>query len=95
MGEGWAATIHAPLEAPGRSSALRLLASRYGNGGRDLVPCPDGSHLDDVSVIAGETWIVVVTSDRGAERIRDRLGGEIQPADGTGPPISYFALPCP
>jgi hypothetical protein len=93
--EGWAATIHAPLSGPGRTSALHLLASRYGNGGRDLVPCPDGSYLDDVSVIAGRAWIVVVTNDRGADRVVDRLGGQIQPADETGPPISYFALPCP
>lgn len=47
---------------------------------------PDGSHNDDVSVIAGKTWIVVVTSDRGADRVHNRLGGEIQPAHGTQGP---------
>lgn len=92
--EGWAATIHAPLADGTRTSALGLLEGRYSEPG-SLVPCPDGSHLDDVSVIAGETWIVVVTDDRGAEQVLDRLGGEVQPRSDGGPPISYFALPCP
>lgn len=93
--DGWAATIHAPLDHAGRGSALTLLRNRYIDG-RDLVPCRDGSHFTDVSVVYGETWIAVVTSDAGATYMRDQLGGTILPGDGgTGPPISYFAMPCP
>lgn len=91
--EGWAATIHAPLARGTRTSALALLETRYEPG--SLNPCPEGSHLEDVSVIAGETWIVVVTDDLGADQVLDRLGGELQPRTNSGPPISYFALPCP
>src|SRR5690606_8571615 len=36
---GWAATIHAPLGEPERSSALRLLRSRYQDADQSLAPC--------------------------------------------------------
>ena len=90
--EGWTATIHAPLSAVSRSTALSLLAGRNMTPGR---PCPDGTQFDDVWVIAGDTWVVVAGNDVAADRVLERLGGEIQPGDGPGPPISYFALPCP
>jgi hypothetical protein len=90
--EGWTATIHAPLSPGSRSTALTLLRSRYG---APLNPCPDGPYPNDVSVIAGEAWVVVVSRDDGADRVMERVGGELQPGDGPGPPISYFALPCP
>lgn len=91
--EGWAAIIHAPLAQHRRAAALNLLQDRYGDG-RGLVPCPDGSEFNDVSVLYGEMWIAVVTSDAGADRVRDRLGGTILSGNGTGPPVSYLSLPC-
>jgi hypothetical protein len=50
--------------------------------------CPDGSPYDPV-VVAGDTWIVVVGDDAGAEVVMDRIGGEVQRGEYHGPPISY------
>jgi hypothetical protein len=88
--EGWTATILAPLSAGSRSTALHLLSSRYG---APTNPCPDGTQFDDVSVIAGDTWVVVVSRDDGADRVMERLGGELQPADGPG--RRSATSPCP
>jgi hypothetical protein len=88
--EGWAATIHAPLSPAGRGAAVTLLNMR----GNETFTCPDGTTLPDVVVIADEAW-VVVTGGLGVDRVLDRLGGEISLGDGTGPPASYEALPCP
>jgi hypothetical protein len=88
----WPANLHARLTPQERAAEVRLLAMRsdYGFGsavGRQA-RCPDGSLMDPV-VVAGDTWIVVVSDEEGAERVMDRVGGEVQPAEGSGPPISY------
>lgn len=77
----WPANVHAGLTPPQRAAAIRLLGYRY-----EPDFCVDGS-FEDIVVVAGETWIVVVAND-AAERVVDRIGGAIQPGR-PGPPISY------
>jgi hypothetical protein len=85
----WPAHIYAGSTGPQRAAGLRLLGTRYApdlppGGGR----CPDGSLVDPV-VVAGETWIVVIADEAGAQRAIDRVGGEIQAAPTSGPIVSY------
>jgi hypothetical protein len=88
----WPANLHARLTPQQRAAEVRLLAMRsdYGIGSAvgPQARCPDGSVVDPV-VVAGDTWIVVVSDEEGAERVMDRIGGEVQPAESSGPPISY------
>jgi hypothetical protein len=88
----WPANVHARLTPQQRAAEVRLLAMRSDYGIGSVVGpqarCPDGSVMDPV-VVAGDTWIVVVSDEEGAERVMDRIGGEVQPAETSGPPISY------
>jgi hypothetical protein len=89
----WPVNVHASLTPQERAAGIRRLGMRSDpavSPDLDLpVPrCPDGSPYDPV-VVAGDTWIVVVGDDAGAEVVMDRIGGEVQRGEYHGPPISY------
>jgi hypothetical protein len=90
----WPANIHAGLTPYQRAAGVRLLSMRNDPEDpffdRDALHCPDGSAMDPV-VVADDTWIVVIVDEAGADRVIDRIGGEVQPPQGPGVPISYAA----
>jgi hypothetical protein len=76
-----------------RPELLRDLWLRSDPAVNEFARCGDGSPANP-AVVAGETWVVVVSDSDGARVVISRLGGEIEPGVGAGPPVSYAPLPC-
>jgi hypothetical protein len=76
-----------------RPELLRELLLRYDPAVNEFARCGDGSPANP-AVVAGETWVVVVSDSDGARVVISRLSGEIEPGVGAGPPVSYALLPC-
>jgi hypothetical protein len=88
----WPARVRAELSARDHADLVGALAHRYDPVLND-VRCADGTAVSPV-VVAGNGWIVLVSDGEGARRVRDELGGRVEPGLAAGPPISQATVPC-
>ena len=92
MADTWPTRVWADLSAHDYGYVLGRLAQRGSTDhlGRD--PCP--TLAPNPIVVAEDGWIVISSDIDGANRVHEVLGGEIQPGDRPGIPISIPYLGC-
>jgi hypothetical protein len=92
MQDTWPTRVWADLPAGHYAYVLGRLAERGSTSHLEPDPCP--YYAPNPIVVAGDGWIVISSDIDGANRVREVLGGRLQPGDRPGIPISIPALGC-
>lgn len=94
--EGVTARIYASLTGPERDAAVRLLSMEgSGQGGGSEDSCNDfGPGDEPLYIIAGDTWVAVVSGQQEARDVTELLDGELQPGSLDVPSDSASGGPC-
>jgi len=92
MDDTWPTRVWADLSAHDYGYVLGRLAGRASTSHLGSDPCPNVA--PNPIVLAGDGWIVMSSDIDGANRVREILGGRLQPGDMPGIPISIPALSC-
>ena len=92
MEDTWQTCVWADLPAADYGHVLVRLAQRGSTSHLGPDPCPYVA--PNPIVVAGDGWIVISSDLDGATRVREVLGGRMQPGDQPGTPISIPALGC-
>jgi hypothetical protein len=94
--EGVTARIYASLTGPERDAAVRLLSMEgSGQGDAPADSCNDfGPGDEPLYIIAGDTWVAVVSGRQEARDAASLLDGELQPGSLDVPSDSAVGAPC-
>jgi hypothetical protein len=90
------ARIYGSLTVPERDAAVRLLSMESsGQGDAADDSCNDfGARHEDLYIVAGDTWVAVVSGQQKARDAASVLDGELQPGSLDVPSESAMGFPC-
>jgi hypothetical protein len=94
--DGMTARIYGSLTVPERDAAVRLLSMESSDQSGDVEDsCSDfGPSDEELYIVAGDTWVAVVSGQQDARDAADLLGGELQPGSLDAPSDSALGSPC-